>query len=332
MCITTIIQDAILLLDVNGKLFVNLNDAGSRHCTRFIRNIVNDYSESYLLSLSGYGDADMINFYDEDGVFVVPPAVNNTRVGEQLGMQAMSLGINHVIPFSSHHQYQRSDSIWANEYTTPIDSYKKGLPSVVNYIPPFVRLNCSDGKYELIEPDPVPLSIKNCQEFGDNWSDELQSSDRQVIDNYFKRKEKIRRDVSFINFRVGGKDNFFKFESNNNKGITFEVPRSSLLQAVNFEIFDDLLIGNFMKTTLHGMRELYDGDFIQYLSKYADNGRAETIPELKQYFKVYKQRSGREYIYQTFLDKSKSIFNRFISNDRGSLLYRKAKQIYYYLK
>ena len=71
---------------------------------------------------------------------------------------------------------------------------------------------------------------------------------------------------------------------------------------------------------------------IQYLSKYADNGRAETIPELEEYFKLYKQRSGREYIYQTFLDKSKNIFNRFISNDRGSLLYRKVKQTYYYLK
>ena len=87
-----------------------------------------------------------------------------------------------------------------------------------------------------------------------------------------------------------------------------------------------------MKTTLHGMRGLYDGDLIQYISKYADNARVETISELEEYFKVYKQRSGREYIYQTFLDKSSSIFNRFISNDRESLLFRKAKQIYYHIK
>ena len=104
------------------------------------------------------------------------------------------------------------------------------------------------------------------------------------------------------------------------------------MKAVNFEIFDDLLIGNFMKTTLHEMRDLYEGDFSLYLSKYADNGRAETISELEEYFKVYKQRSGREYVYQTFLDKSKSIFNRFISDDRESLLYKKAKQFYYFLK
>ena len=80
------------------------------------------------------------------------------------------------------------------------------------------------------------------------------------------------------------------------------------MTAINFEIFDDLLIGNFMKTTLHDMQSLYEGDFNLYLSKYADNGRAETISELEEYFKLYKQRFGREYIYDTFLDKSANIF------------------------
>ena len=332
LCITTIIQDAILLIDIKGRLFVNLNDAGSRHCTNFIRKIVKGYSESYLLSLAGYGDADAIGFYDEDGVFVVPPAKNKIKVGEHLGIQAKSLGINNVIPFSSMHMYQRSDSVWANEYTTPINSYKAGLPREIKYIPPFINLNCSDGRYELINPDSVLLKVKNCQEFGDNWSDELLKSDRKTINNYFSRKEKIRHDISFINFRVGGKDNFFKFESSNKKGFTFEVPRFSLMKAINLEIFDDLLAGNFMKTTLHGMSGIYEGDFAFYLAKYADNGRAETISELEEYFKMYKQRAGREYVYQTFLDKSKDIFTRLISDDRGSFLYKKAKQIYYKLK
>ena len=143
MCITTVIQDAILLIDIKGRLFVNLNDAGSRHCTNFIRKIVKGYSESYLLSLAGYGDADAIGFYDEDGVFVVPPAKDKIKVGEHLGIQAKSLGINNVIPFSSMHMYQRSDSVWANEYTTPINSYKAGLPREIKYIPPFINLNCS---------------------------------------------------------------------------------------------------------------------------------------------------------------------------------------------
>jgi hypothetical protein len=32
------------------------------------------------------------------------------------------------------------------------------------------------------------------------------------------------------------------------------------MTAIDYEIFDDLLIGNFMKTTLHKMGSLYDGD------------------------------------------------------------------------
>ena len=334
LCITTVIQDAILLVDVNGKLFVNLNDATLRHChaSRFIKRIVKNYSQSYLLALAGYGDADMINFYNEDGKFVVPPAAKKPKIGEVLGLKAKDLGINNITPFSSNHQYQRSDSVWANEYTTPEAAFKVGLPDDINFIPTFVTIDCVSGDFELIKPDPVPIVTKNCEEFGDNWSDELHISDIEVINNYFKRKEKIRQEISFINFRVGGKDNFFKFEANNTKGITFEVPRGSLMVAINFEIFDDLLIGNFMKTTLHGMQDLYEGDLIAYLGVYADNGRAETILELEEYFKLYKQRFGREYIYQTFLDKSSSIFNRYISTDRESLIHRQAHKIYKYLK
>jgi len=80
-CISTMIQDCVLLIDVNKRLFVNLNDAGSRDCTLLIRKIVAQYQHSYLMCLSGYGDADMINFYDESGVFIVPPASQKPPVG-----------------------------------------------------------------------------------------------------------------------------------------------------------------------------------------------------------------------------------------------------------
>ena len=73
-CISTMIQDSILLVDVNKRLFVNLNDAGSRDCTMLIRKIVAGYEHSYMMCLSGYGDADMINFHDENGIFIAPPA------------------------------------------------------------------------------------------------------------------------------------------------------------------------------------------------------------------------------------------------------------------
>lgn len=61
--VTTQIQDAILLVDVCGSLFLDLNDAGARDCARYLRSITRGYERSYVLALSGYGDADMINFF-----------------------------------------------------------------------------------------------------------------------------------------------------------------------------------------------------------------------------------------------------------------------------
>ena len=79
------------------------------------RKEVSKYKNTYLLSASGYGDADMINFFDESGKFIVPSAKSNVLVGEQLSLYAKTIGTKSVIPFSSQHQYQRSDSIWAQE-------------------------------------------------------------------------------------------------------------------------------------------------------------------------------------------------------------------------
>jgi len=332
MCITTILQDAILLVDVNNRLFVNLNDAGSKHCTRFIRKIVKQYENSYLLSLSGYGDADMINFYNEAGDFIVPPAMNNTKVGEQLGIQANSLGIKKVVPFSSHHQYQREDSIWAQKYITPLSSYEDGIPENIEFIPPFVKIDCGDGQFEQINPKPIQVEVKPAEFFGDNWSEELSKKDKDSLESYFLKKELLHKRLSFINFRVGKKDFTIKLNGSSKKGITFEAPRNSLMKTIEFEIFDDLLIGNFMKTTLHGLGSLYDNDISLIIAKYADNGNAQSISELEEYTKEYKKRAGREFLYENFLDNSKKIFNRLVSSDRSSSVYRATKKIYYRIK
>ena len=103
------------------------------------------------------------------------------------------------------------------------------------------------------------------------------------------------------------------------------------MKSVQFEIFDDLLIGNFMKTTLHNMSSLYECDFNFLLTKYGDNGLAKTEVEVEEYLQEYKNRSGRQYIYDSFLDSSANILNRVLTN-RGSPLRRLIKSIYYKIK
>lgn len=331
MCITTVIQDSILLLEINNRVFINLNDAGTKGCTGFVRKIVKDYENSYLLSLSGYGDADMINCYDKNGEFIIPPAVNNLFVGEQLSLVAKSIGANHVIPFSSHHQYQRSDSIWAQEYVTPLNAYKDGIFEDINFIPAFSEINCFTGDINEINPSKISVNIRPPKDFGDNWSDQLEKNDLNTIEKYFKEKELLRKKIGFIEFIVGSKRHHINLNNKLSSGIAFEVPRGSLMKAINYEIFDDLLIGNFMKTYLIDTRSLYESNFNYIVTKYSDNGRAKTEEEVSKYIKEYKKRIGRAFIYESFLDKSASIVNRFFI-DRGSNVRRKLKQIYYKIK
>ncbi len=318
-CITTIIQDSILLIDVCGVLFINQNDAAAQTCSRYIRKISRNYIHSYVMGLTGYGDTNMINFFAEDGSFITPPAAKKPSVGFQLADKALRFGAKSVIPFSSFHQYQRSDSVWAENYTTPMEAYTEGLSPKVNYIPPFSSIDCRDQQFESYCPQVLPVKVKAPEEFGDNWSEELDASDKKLLQEYFLRKDRVRDYFGFINFRVGGKDNSIKLQGKQTRGITFEVPRGSLMTSIRYRIFDDLLIGNFMKTTLHGVGSLYEGrgNFGINTAKYGDNGYAEAEDEIRRYEMEYRRRAGLEFIAGLFEDKSKQLLTRFVGRDRS---------------
>ena len=74
------------------------------------------------------------------------------------------------------------------------------------------------------------------------------------------------------------------------------------MTALKCEIFDDLLIGNFMKVTLHGEwgpGKLYP-DFTPWVAKYGDNGRAKTMKELREYHRSYFRRAPGAYLRHRF--------------------------------
>lgn len=327
-CITTIIQDAILLIDICGKLFINLNDAGTRLCTRYIRSIAKRYKSSFLLALAGYGDADMINFFDEGGSFIVPPAAAREPVGKALSEIAQSIGAKTVIPFSSFHQYQRADSIWAQAYTTPLEAYAEGMSPGLGYIAPFSSIDCRDLAVERTGVVELPRTVKPPEAFGDNWSDELEAADKKAIEDYFVRKDRIRENFGFLTFRVGDRDFTVGLAGPRDRGISFAVPRHSLVSAVDYRIFDDLLIGNFMKTTLHGLGSLYaePGNFNFTVAKYGDNGMAEAEADLRRYEQTYQKRGGADHLIESFRDRSRDFLIRFASKD--SRIFRLSKSLY----
>jgi hypothetical protein len=134
----------------------------------------------------------------------------------------------------------------------------------------------------------------------------------------------------FVNFRVGGRDNFVSLDGKKGRGITFEVPRTSLMTAIEHEIFDDLLIGNFMKTTLHELGSLYDGDFNFAVTKFGDNGRVNTHREPDAYLEEYSRRAGADWyysrLYENLLDRAGAMTIAFLP--RESPMYRLAQRLY----
>lgn len=329
LCITTIIQDSILLLDVNGVLFVNTNDAGTRNCTNFIKNIAKKYEKSFILSLAGYGDADMINFYDDKGNFIEPHANNKFKVGTFYNGLLSSLGVKGVIPFSAFHKYQREDSIWAQKYTTPIKDHALGLNPAYQFIEPFVTIDCTSHEYQNYLTSEINPEIKKPEQFGDNWSDELEKDDKKMIKNYFMKKRILFNKIGFLRFVVGNKEYVIDFNKDKQKGISFEAPRNSLITATKFEIFDDLLIGNFMKTRLHNIESLYSNDvnFNFLVAKYSDNGRVFSEEDLINYKREYRRRAGREYIYDLFADQAKNFVSRLLIKNKT--IYKIVRSTYY---
>jgi hypothetical protein len=293
-CMSDYNQDAVLLIALDDCLLVNVNDAWElRGWGATVQRTVAAYPRSFLLALSGFGDANMINFYDEAGTFIQPPAARRAPVGQQISQRMAYFGTRFFIPFSSMHRYQRRDSVWANQYVTTLRDYAIGFdcPSG-ELLPAFVRFDCLSDTVTNLDPPAMPPRIVAPEAYGDDWDEPLERDEVRRLKAYFHAMGYLPHVIDFITFRVGNVETMVEFRSKScQRGVTFEVPRQSLITAIDTEIFDDLLIGNFMKTTLHGSWEqTLSRGFTPIVAKYADNGRAKSLMALQHYLATYARR------------------------------------------
>lgn len=331
LCIADYSQDAILLIDVGGVLIFDLNDADDRGWGSFVRKLIRRYDISFLLCLTGYGDTDMINIWEENGSFVEPRAARRRSVGRTIARLNHQWGTKYFIPFSSMHIYERADSAWARQYGTDLADYAIGFESKSSeLLPAFIRYDVERKRWEPLNPRPRVVEPRDPKEFGDDWSEELDTADKQKVSRYFGAVERLADYLDFINIRCGGKDHVVQIASDRwKRGITFEAPRNSLMIAIENEVFDDMLIGNFMKTILHGAfhdRPLYPC-VGEYLTKYADNGRAKTKEEVREYLNQYLRRAPLAYLRHR-LERATIEFVRF-RLQQDSLPYRIAAGTYH---
>jgi hypothetical protein len=209
-------------------------------------------------------------------------------------------GVRYFVPFSSMHRYQRSDSAWAKAHTTHLSDYSTGFePKGDAILPAFIRYDCLKDSLTEIRPAEKADVTLPPEVFGDNWSEPLNPEEFAKVKHYFLSVGHLTTFLDFVNVRVGGRDNVVPIGAGGHgRGLSFEVPRQSLMTAVTYGVFDDLLIGNFMRTVFHGHwkdQSLYP-NFSPYVAKYGDNASAKSIGELRRYFDAYRERAPWEYL------------------------------------
>ncbi len=322
-------QDASLLVEILGKdIIFNQNDGNSMGWGKTIRNSLKGYQNRFLLKAVAYGDADMINIYDADGKFVRPQAANKPDIPRQYKRLMKKWDCNLAIPFSAEHKYVRDDAIHMNKYLSHLfEDHKPFKNEAGELLPVYLRWDSEKSTYITIEVEENDSEIITADSIGDNRSDELDAKDKLDLERYFKTFAKLPKQFGVIGFRVGNKDFEVKL-SNKKPQILFEAPRKSLMSSVRNEIFDDMLIGNFMKTTLVGVQSLYP-HFTPYVGKYGDNGLARSESELQAYFDYYKMNSA-DYWRDMMMFKTEQIVREFVSP--GSSLYAVGKIIKQSLK
>jgi hypothetical protein len=267
LCLDNENQDAILIARFGDALVINLNDSPYFGEFRFIRRLVRDHPNDrvFMLQLCSI-DADMKNIVDADGERVIElPEVLKPGAVWSVARRAALLGARYFCCSSSQHIYVRADSVWANPYRITIaDMRHHWNRSAVELVPPFVTMDVAKGVYVANHPSEVSDQPEaSGTTAGDDWDERLSAAEWQRVEDFFARLQLLGRFIDFIEVSVGGETRHFSTRPARagrraeRDGITFIVPRRSLLEAVAYGYFDDLLIGNFMRTRLHGRAELY---------------------------------------------------------------------------
>ena len=291
------LQDSALLVELTDNrgqksLILNLNDTGGYGFEKEIASISKKYKNSFYLQLHCWGDADMINLFDKYWERIPPAAARKFPVGRDIKSGMKRFNCNVAIPFSCHHQYQRRDSVWANKFVTPVELMSQGFTQDKQHtlLPAFQNIELKDNKFLASDLNPEKVIIESPiheSNFGDNWNSLLTKKQINECRDYFCEISSLFKNFKSIILDVGGVQNEMLKYGKGKATIKFKVPRSSLMKSIRREIFDDLLIGNFMKTQIINGDDLYNPDFTLSVAKYSDNGKVKAEEELKKYFNYY---------------------------------------------
>ena len=154
LSIADVYQDAVLLVDLDGTLVINANDCNDHGWSPFVRR--------EAATREGCVPARTVRATATPtwSTTSTPTAIASHRgaakkipPGRGINAKMQLLGAKRFVPFASMHQYQREDSVWANEYTTPLEDLTIGFdPAFGELLPPFIRYDCIAGSVTRLDP------------------------------------------------------------------------------------------------------------------------------------------------------------------------------------
>ena len=297
LCLDNWNQDAVLVIRAGDALLINLNDSPLFGEGAFLRSLVRRHpnKKTYLFALCAV-DADMINFVNANDQRVngdpderKPGAVwTVARIADYLGVSTYCMS-------SSQHKYVRRDSIWANPYRLGWEDVSShwSRPNI-RVAEPYVSIDLTSGA---ITPAPAPKTAEpDAIAEGDDWNEKLTGDEWSAVEAFFRRFETIRDKIDFIAVTVGGEMREFALNERGRtgpraarRGFRFSAPRRSLVDCVTYGYFDDLLIGNFMKTELINT-SLYP-NFSPLVAKLGGNAKVFTSADYRRFWRRYFRRS-----------------------------------------
>jgi hypothetical protein len=267
LCIDNENQDSMLIARFGNALILNLNDSPFFGEQRFLKNIIKRHPNDrvFVLQLCSI-DADMRNFVDETGQRTIPqPEELKPGAVRAVARDVRKLGAKFFCCSSSQHLYIRSDTVWANPYRiTFADMQRSWNQRKVELVPPFVTVDLLAGTCTENHPSRLSdISQITSLTGEDDWDERLSEAEKAKVAEFFRTFRLLGRYLDFVEVVVAGERVRIKLGRpsashwRRPRGATFFAPRKSLLEAVEGGYFDDLLIGNFMKTQLHGDASLY---------------------------------------------------------------------------
>mgnify|MGYP003670585034 CR=1 FL=1 len=294
-------QDSILAVEAGDSLLLNLNDSPLCGEFSFFKKLARNYARDkvYVFILCAI-DADMKNIVDSEGRRLTPPP-HELKKGMiwRTARLVDQLGGGHFVASSSQHLYVRQDALWANDYRIVWADVKEHWSRpAVDILEPFVTVDLATGavtrNHPSQESDFSQITDANGE---DDWEEKLSEQDWSTVEDYFHRYETLASIVDFVDLSVGGErrriainaKRLVQTPAQKLRGIHFMVPAHSLRETAKWGYFDDLLIGNFMKTELINV-SLYP-EFTPRIAKLGGNAKVLTNEDLARFRWRYLRRN-----------------------------------------